>query len=181
MPDELRIAPTDALQPDDLRRIRALMDVAFGTGDERFQEDDWRHALGGTHFLLEVDGVLVSHASVVERRLEIGGRLFRTGYVEAVATAPDRQGQGHGTTVMRAVTEHLHATFELGALGTGAHRFYERLGWETWLGPAYLRTSEGLQRTSDEEGYILVLRTPSSPPFDLAEAISCEWRSGDVW
>jgi aminoglycoside 2'-N-acetyltransferase I len=82
---------------------------------------------------------------------------------------------------MRAATEHIRETFELGALGTGAHRFYERLGWQTWRGPAYLRTSEGLQRTPDEEGYILVLRTPSSPPFDLAEPISCEWRPGDVW
>ena len=181
MSDEVRIAPTDALEPEELRRIRALLDAAFGTGDEQFQDEDWRHALGGMHFVLEVDGALVSHASVVERRLEIGGRPFRTGYVEAVATATDRQGQGHGTEVMRAATEHIRETFELGALGTGAHRFYERLGWQTWRGPAYLRTSEGLQRTPDEEGYILVLRTPSSPPFDLAEPITCEWRPGDVW
>jgi len=181
MSDQVRIVPTHALPPADLRAIRALMDAAFGTGKEAFADDDWQHSLGGTHFLLEVEGEIVSHASVVERQLEIGGRPLRTGYVEAVATAPDRQGRGYGTAVMRAATEHIRETFELGALGTGEHHFYERLGWETWRGPASVRTPEGETRTPDEEGYILVLRTPSSPPFDLAEPISCDWRPGDVW
>ena len=157
------------------------MDVAFGTGEEAFGDEDWEHAIGGTHFLLELDGAIVSHASVVERALEIGGRPFRTGYVEAVATAPDRQGRGYGTAIMRAASEHIRGSFELGALGTGAHRFYERLGWETWRGPAYVRMPDGETRTPDDEGYILVLRTPSSRPFDLTERLSCEWRPGDVW
>lgn len=157
------------------------MDTAFGTGDEAFNDDDWAHALGGLHFVLDLDGEIVSHASVVERTLEIGGRPLRTGYVEAVATAPGLQGRGHGSIVMDAVTEHIRATFELGALGTGRHAFYERLGWQTWLGPATVRSREGEQRTPDDEGYILVLRTPTSPPFDLTEPISCDWRPGDVW
>lgn len=177
----LRGLPTDALTPDELRVIRALMDSAFGTGEEAFADEDWAHALGGQHFILDVDGGMVSHASVVERVLEIRGRPFRTGYVEAVATAPNRQGQGHGSLVMEAATEHIRSTFELGALGTGRHTFYERLGWEAWRGPAFVRLPDGEQRTPEEEGFILVLRTPSSPPFDLAEPISCGWRPGDVW
>ncbi|HYN68632.1 MAG TPA: GNAT family N-acetyltransferase [Candidatus Eisenbacteria bacterium] len=181
MTPRLRRLPGDALTPDELRAIRALMDTAFGTGDEAFNDDDWAHALGGLHFVLDLDGEIVSHASVVERTLEIGGRPLRTGYVEAVATAPGLQGRGHGSIVMDAVTEHIRATFELGALGTGRHAFYERLGWQTWLGPATVRSREGEQRTPDDEGYILVLRTPTSPPFDLTEPISCDWRPGDVW
>jgi aminoglycoside 2'-N-acetyltransferase I len=181
MSDAVRTVATDALRPGELQEIRSLMNVAFGTGDEAFADADWEHALGGTHFLLEADGAVISHASVVGRALEIGGRPFRTGYVEAVATAPDQQGRGHGTAVMRAVSDHIRAGFQLGALGTGAHAFYERLGWQTWRGPAFVRTPEGLARTPDEEGYILILRTPSSPPFDLEEPISCEWRPGDVW
>jgi aminoglycoside 2'-N-acetyltransferase I len=161
--------------------IRALMDTAFGTGDEAFNDDDWAHALGGQHFVLDLDGQIVSHASVVERTLEIGRRPFRTGYVEAVATAPDLQGQGHGSIVVAAVTEHVRSMFELGALGTGRHAFYERLGWQTWLGAAFVRSPDGEQRTPDDEGYILILRTPTSPPFELTEPISCDWRPGDVW
>ena len=157
------------------------MDVAFGTGDEAFQDDDWAHALGGLHFVLDLDGEVVSHASVVERTIEIGVRPLRTAYVEAVATAPNLQGHGHGSIVMEAASAHIRESFELGALGTGRHAFYERLGWQTWVGPAFVRAPEGLQRTPDDEGYILVLRTPTSPPFELTEPISCDWRPGDVW
>jgi aminoglycoside 2'-N-acetyltransferase I len=177
----LRQVPTSALTSDELRAIRALMDVAFGTGEEAFGDDDWAHALGGRHFVLDVDGRIVSHASVVERVLEIGDRRLRTGYVEAVATAPGEQGRGHGSVVMEAVTDYIRSTFQLGALGTGRHAFYERLGWETWRGPAFVRSPEGPRRTPDDEGYILVLRTAASPPFDLDEPISCDWRPGDVW
>jgi aminoglycoside 2'-N-acetyltransferase I len=78
------------MQPD-LAAIRDLLDAAFGQEDEeRFSDDDWDHALGGTHFVLEQDGLVVAHASVVERELHVDGRPVRTGHVGAVETAPDR-------------------------------------------------------------------------------------------
>jgi aminoglycoside 2'-N-acetyltransferase I len=162
--------------------LRGLMDDAFGSEpEERFSEDDWQHALGGTHFVLDVEGEIVAHAAVVERELHVDGRPIRTGYVEAVATAPGHQREGYGSTVMREVDKHIGEQFDLGALGTGEHAFYERLGWETWRGPSYVRTPSGLQRTADDDGYILILRTPTSPPLRLTDPITCEWRPGDVW
>src|SRR5689334_6663695 len=98
-------------------------------------EDDWQHALGGTHFLLEDDAGLVGHASVVERRLYVADRPIRTGYVEAVAIQPARQRHGFGTSLMEVVDQHIVAGFDLGGLGTGDQPFYERLGWEVWKGP----------------------------------------------
>ncbi len=179
----LRIVPTDALTPAEIDATRELMKVAFWDEDEdeRFTDDDWAHALGGVHVVLDLDGEIVCHAAVVERELQIAGRPLRTGYVEAVATAPDRQGQGFGSIVMTEVNAIIRAGFELGALGTGRHGFYERLGWLTWAGPTSVRTPGGMQRTPDEDGYILVLATPASPPLDLTAPISCEWRPGDVW
>jgi aminoglycoside 2'-N-acetyltransferase I len=178
----VRHLTTPELIEPEVEVIRALLDAAFGTDeDERFTEADWQHAVGGVHFVLELDGEIVGHGAVVERELEVGGRPLRTGYVEAVATATDRQGRGAGSALMGDVTAWIRDGYELGALGTGRHHFYERLGWETWRGPAFVRTGEGPRRTPDEEGYLLVLRTPTSPPFDLAESISCEWREGDVW
>jgi aminoglycoside 2'-N-acetyltransferase I len=158
------------------------MDVAFG-GDEaeRFTDEDWRHGLGGVHVVLDLDGVILSHASVVEREIHVAGQPLRTGYVESVATAPDHQGRGYGSTVMTGVNDWIRTRFELGMLGTGRHTFYQRLGWRTWRGPAFVRTPDGLQRTPDEEGFLLVLETPTSPPLDLDAPISCEWRPGDVW
>jgi aminoglycoside 2'-N-acetyltransferase I len=133
------------------------------------------------HFVLEADGEIVAHASVVERELHVDGRPLRTGYVEAVATAPDRQGRGLGSSVMQDVISFIRERFELGALDTGSHGFYERLGWMTWTGPTSVRTADGPIRTPDEDGDVMIVPTPASPPLDLTAPISCEWRPGDVW
>lgn len=187
MPDRrdeprLRRFRTEELGPDRQAAIRALLDAAFGTDEnERFTDEDWRHSIGGTHFVLEAGRMIVAHGSVVERDIHVAGAPLRTGYVEAVATATDRQGEGLGSLLMTAVSDWIREGFELGALGTGRHRFYERLGWVTWRGPSSVRTTHGEVPTPDDDGHILVLRTPRSPVIDLDAAISCEWRPGDVW
>ncbi|MDQ3937918.1 MAG: GNAT family N-acetyltransferase, partial [Chloroflexota bacterium] len=178
----LQRLPTADLTAADVSAIRQVLGAAFGPQpQEAFTEDDWQHALGGMHFLLRAGAEIVSHASVVERELHVAGRPLRTGYVEAVATAPRRQGAGHGSRIMRDIAAYIRQQFELGALGTGSQGFYERLGWLRWQGPTYVRTAVGPQRTPEEDGYVLVLPTPSSPPLDLTAPISCEWRPGDVW
>jgi aminoglycoside 2'-N-acetyltransferase I len=178
----LRRRPTDGLSDDQTRQIRELLAQAFGSSEEdRFEEDDWLHAIGGCHFTLELEGRIVGHAAVVQRVLHVGDRPLRTGYVEAVATAPEEQGRGLGSMLMRDVGDHIRARFELGALGTGRHRFYERLGWLTWRGPSAVRAPDGERPTPEEDGCILVLPTPASPPLDPTAPISCDWRAGDVW
>jgi aminoglycoside 2'-N-acetyltransferase I len=178
----IRRLPTAALTAADISAIRALLWRSFPPGEEGFTEDDWQHSLGGTHFRLEHNGRLAGHASVVERVLHLGPRQVRTGYVEAVAIDPDDQRRGLGTRLMRDVTAFVRDQFDLGALGTGSHRFYERLGWRTWRGRSRVRLPDGTTRaTPDEDGYILVLETPSSPVIDLDDPIACEWRPGDVW
>jgi aminoglycoside 2'-N-acetyltransferase I len=178
----LRQVATADLTSRELAALRVLLWAAFPPGDEEgFTEEDWEHALGGTHFMLAEGGAVIAHASVVERDIQVDGRSLRTGYVEAVATDPAQQGRGMGSIVMAAVTEHISNDFELGVLGTGRHRFYERLGWFTWRGPSAVRTTSGLVPTPDDDGFIMVLLTRSSPPLDPASPISCEWRPGDVW
>jgi aminoglycoside 2'-N-acetyltransferase I len=178
----LRRLRTDELAPAEVAAIRALMTDAFGDEEEeRFTDHDWAHAIGGMHVVLDIDRRIVAHASLVEREIQVGGRRLRTGYVEAVATAPDRQGRGIGTIVMRAIDELIRDGFELGVLGTGSQHFYERLGWRSWLGRSAVRTADGLRPTPDDDGYLMVLDTPASPDLDLSAPISCEWRPGDVW
>jgi aminoglycoside 2'-N-acetyltransferase I len=178
----VRRVSTQDLTTSEIAAIRALLVAAFGTDEEEaFTDDDWEHAIGGQHFVLDLDGEVVAHASVVERELHVGDQPLRTGYVEAVATAPARQGKGVGSRVMAEVTEHILDGFELGALGTGRQHFYQRLGWRTWKGPSAVRTVDGVRPTPDDDGYIMVLATPTSPPLDLNAAITCEWRPGDVW
>ena len=172
------------LEPALVADIRSLMAAAFGDDpDDRFEDADWEHALGGRHVLLVAARTVIGHAAVVPRRLWIAGQAVATGYVEAVAVRPDAQGRGHGSHLMTAVGEHIRSAYELGALGTGRHAFYERLGWRTWQGPTSVRTADRERRTPDEDGYVLVLPTPTTPiaPLDLGAPIACEWRPGDVW
>ncbi len=179
----LRRLQTSELTARERTALRALLDDAFHDDDpeERFDDDDWEHALGGTHVIVDQDGAIVAHASVVERVVRVGDRALHTGYVEAVAVEPGRQGDGLGTVVMEAIDELIRAGFELGALGTGASHFYERLGWRTWAGPTAVRAPDGDRRTPDDDGFVMVLRTPTTPPFEETGPIVCDWRPGDVW
>ena len=177
----MRRVASDELSAEELGAIRETVWSAFADDPEAFTEEDWAHALGGVHFILEEGGTVAAHASVVERELHVGDHQLRTGYVEAVATRPEAQGRGLGSAVMRAVGEYIDGAFPLGALDTGVQAFYERIGWLTWKGPTFVRTDSGLVRTADDDGNVMVRLTPSSPQLDLSAPISCEWRAGDVW
>ncbi len=177
----VRLAPTGDLTPDELRAIRSLCDAAWAGPDEPFDDDDWNHALGGVHVVVEDDGEIVAHGSVVLRMLRAAGVDLAAGYVEAVATLPHRQGRGFGSAVMRTLTEHIDVTYALGALSTGVPSFYERLGWTRWTGPTSVLVDGEPRPTPDEDGALLVRCTPSSPRLDPTGPISCDWRPGDVW
>jgi aminoglycoside 2'-N-acetyltransferase I len=159
-----------------------MLEAAYG-GD-RFSDEDWEHCLGGVHVLGELDGDLVAHAAVVERRLHSGGRALRTGYVEGVAVRGDLRRRGLASEIMREVNDVVGAEgFELGALGDGSGvvGFYRRLGWRAWQGPTEVITPDGPRRTEDEDGFILVLFTVKTPELDVTQPLACEARSGDDW
>jgi len=170
------------LSPEQIAAIRSVLWSAFAATDDPMAESDWEHALGGLHFVVEDGGVIGAYASVAERPIRIGGRLLRTGYLEAVAVAPDRHGRGIGSVLMGEVDGYIRDNFELGALGTGVHHFYERLGWFTWRGESFVREpGGGLRATPDEDGYIMVLQTPSTPALDPKASIECDSRDGEAW
>ena len=171
-------APTDALTESFLRDVRTLLDDAF-EGD--FSDDDWAHSLGGVHVWVSGPTGVISHGSLVERSLVLGSHSLRVGYVEAVATLAGYRHQGYGTRVMEQIGELIRARHPLGALSTGAHAFYENLGWERWRGETFVEGPRRCERTPGDDGDIMILRTPRSPHLDLDADISCDWRRGDVW
>jgi aminoglycoside 2'-N-acetyltransferase I len=177
VPELLRLA-TDEAPGDLLATLRRLMDDAFADG---FSDDDWAHTLGGWHAIVTDGDIVLAHAAVVPRVLEVAGRPFATGYVEGVATTPRRQRQGLGRLAMTEATAYVRAAFELGALSTGSPAFYEPLGWERWGGPTYVRRAGALVRTEDEDDGVMVLRFGPSAGVDLTAPISCEGRRGDDW
>ena len=178
----LRRVTSDELRPEEIEVLRALFAAAWGGGEECFSSTDWDHTFGGTHFLLEDEGRILTHASVVPRHLVTGGVALPTGYVESVATWPDRQGQGHATAVMAEVDAHIDERFVLGALDTGRPSFYQRLGWIVWRGPtSVVSPSGGVTPTPYEDSSVMVRPTPATPPLDLDAELTCDWRPGDAW
>src|SRR5215212_10095879 len=71
------------------------------------QEEDFKNLFSyvhseGLHFFAYRVKELVSHAMVTTRWLQPEGQPFlQTAYVDAVATLPNHQGQGYGSTLMR--------------------------------------------------------------------------------
>lgn len=176
---QIRVIETADLAPDVLDTLRDLCDGAFG---ERFDDNDWQHALGGRHVVAFSGREAMAHAAVVPRELWVDGVLHQALYVEAVATDPSLQGQGIGTQVMESVTELIVADGVLAALSTGSPDFYQRFGWERWRGPTHVRRGDDLVRTPDEDDSVLVLRRGTRlQAVDLTAPIACRERNGDAW
>ncbi len=178
----LLAAQTEELGVDRLDELTRLCEAAFG---EPFA-DTWERVGPGLHVMAEADGRIVAHAMIVDRRIFLGHEMdvaLDAGYVEHVATLPELQGAGHGASVMRDVGRIIGDEYELGALATGSNTFYERLGWETWVGPTEVRTADGERvRSAGQDGHVMILRSPRTPADLALEApIAVEWRPGEPW
>ncbi len=175
---ELRTAHTADLDPAAREAARALLDDTFHGG---VTDADWEHALGGVHALVWDGPALIGHGSVVQRRLLHQGRALRTGYVEAVAVRPDRQGEGHGAALMGALERVLRGAYDLGALGSSEEGtgFYAARGWKLWQGPSSALTPAGIRPTPEEDGCLYVFEL--AVPLDISGELTCDWRDGDVW
>jgi aminoglycoside 2'-N-acetyltransferase I len=182
MTGTLRIAQSEDLQPGELAALTTLCEAAF---DEPFARV-WDRIGPGIHVIAEADGRAVAHAMVIDRSLYFGHEpdtAVDVGYVENVASLPELQGRGHGTTVMREIGRIIRDEYALGALGTGSNAFYERLGWETWRGPTSVRMPDGERvRSPGEDGHVMILRTPrTEPDLDLRCPIAVDWRAEEPW
>jgi aminoglycoside 2'-N-acetyltransferase I len=122
---------------------------------------------------------------IVDRRLYQGHEAdlaIDVGYVEHVATHPDAQRLGHASAVMRRVGDIVAEEYALGGLATGSNAFYERLGWETWRGEIWLAGQGGRRRMPEQEGDVMVLRTPTTPStLDVAAPLLGWAREADPW
>ena len=82
--------------------------------------------------VLAIDGTIVSALRIYDRMVRIGRSLVRCAGVGDVATAPEYQGQGHGSRLLRSTVESLpKEAFDIAWL-TGRPEFYSRFGWHTF-------------------------------------------------
>jgi aminoglycoside 2'-N-acetyltransferase I len=177
----LEVVTADALGDTVRAEIIKLCESAYGEDFSRLFDE----LPGSVHILArDAGGVLVSHAEWVTRWLQPAGhQVLRTAYVEAVATAPAQQGQGHATAVLRRVNAALAAdsTWELGALSPSHPALYARAGWELWRGPLAIRGKNGIEPTPPDER-VMILRLPRTPPTLVTTSLlTAEWRPGELW
>jgi aminoglycoside 2'-N-acetyltransferase I len=177
----LDVVKADALDGAARSEIIELCEGAYGEDFTR-----WFEELPGSVHVLGRDrhGVLVSHAAWVARWLQPAGHsLLRTAYVEAVATAPAQQRQGHATTVLRRLSDVIRndPSWQLAALSPSDPAFYARLGWELWRGPLAVRRDYDIEATPEDE-QVMILRLPSTPvTLVTTSLLTAEWRVGEPW
>ncbi len=172
------IARTEDLSADTRASIIALCIAAFRSHD--FEQMFVHIPAGGRHFLMQRDDQVVCHAVVTTRWLQPTDLPpLKSAYVDAVATLPRYQGQGHGSTVMRHLARNLE-DYAIAGLKTASRGFYERLGWELWRGPLAGRTTDAVVPTPAQGG-VMVLRLPHTPPLSLDGALSIECQPGRIW
>jgi aminoglycoside 2'-N-acetyltransferase I len=153
---------------------------------EAHQEQDFRNLFtyvssGGWHFLAYQDELLVSHALVTTRWLQTENQqLLKTAYIDAVATLPAYQGQGHGSALMRRLASDIDREYLIACLETDHETFYERLGWQIWRGPLAGRGEHGLIPTPEQRG-IMILRLSQTPALDLDSMLTIECQTGRIW
>lgn len=133
-----------------------------------------------THVLGYYNDLLVCHALWVTRYLQVGTNpVMRTAYVEAVATEAKYRQRGFASALMKHVAGEIQ-DYELAALSPFSVAYYERLGWELWRGPLFIRTKDDLLPSLDGEE-VMIFRLPKTPVLDLNAPLSAEWREGELW
>ena len=176
-----RLVPAGELDDATRGEIVALCELAF--------REDFSHFFarlpGATHVLLRDEcGALLSHVCWVERGLQPRGLpVLRAAYVEAMATHPDRQREGHGTAVLRFLVDEIRAAggYELAALSPSVPHWYARRGWKLWRGPLIIRHGQALEPSPAQE-QVMILRLPLTPPtLDMEGSLTAEWREGELW
>lgn len=176
-----RLVHTADLDAESREDARRMVIEAFGGGEISYTEADWEHALGGMHALISHHGALIGHAAVVQRHLLYRNSALRCGYVEGVAVRADWRGQGLAHALMDAVEQVVRGAYQLGALSASeaGRPMYRARGWLPWRGTTSVLAPTGVRRTPDDDASIFVL--PVSVELDTGEAITCDWRDGDVW
>jgi GNAT superfamily N-acetyltransferase len=180
--DVLKIHTWRTAELDEARR-KAIVRLCV----EAHQEPDFENLFtylppDGLHFMAHLDERLVSHAVVTTRWMQPEGQpILKSAYVDAVSTAPDVQGRGYGSAVMRHLASAISSEYEIAGLETADKlHFYAQVGWETWRGALAGRGEHGdLTFTPDQTG-IMILRLPRTPPLNLDGLLSIEI-GGRIW
>lgn len=176
----ISIVHGDDLSDAERNALKALLDEAY--------ETDFAPYLAlfdaPVHVLAWEDDQLLSHACWITRWLQAGdGPLWRTAYVEAVATAAYARRRGLASRLLRTLADAIANSepgYDIAALSPSDDGYYARLGWELWRGKLLERTSASIVNSPEDEE-VMIYRLPTTPDLDLNQPLSIEWRDIEVW
>lgn len=173
---EIKVFDSSALSPSLREEIIALCNRAY--------EEDlgplFETFTGAVHLLGYCESILVSHALWVTRYLQAGaGPLMRTAYVEALATEAGYRGRGYAAVLLKQLIGKVQ-DYDLAALSPSDAGYYQRLGWELWRGPLFIRANGELEASPEDEE-VMIYRLPKTPALDITDPLSAEWREGELW
>jgi aminoglycoside 2'-N-acetyltransferase I len=176
---QVRVRQRGDFTPRELGDLLHWLEDAYDDGPWR--EQHWDEIGPGPHIVAEgTAGELLAHACIAWVPIRIGETTLDTGYLEDVATRPDLRGRGLGSAVVEAAHPLIEANAEIGFLATGSPRFYERLGWVTWLGASSVTELDGsVTSTPEEDGNIMALFVPATPRGISPELPICRPRRDD--
>ncbi len=174
----LRISSSN--EPFSNEKTLEIRELLHGSFEGDFSEQDWQHTLGEYRFLGHIDDELIAHGAVVPRKLIIDGEITTAGYVEAIAVKQTFWRNGHGTALMRAITEHCLSAFSISMLSTDEKAFYRRLGWSEFTGESYVLMDGREVRSAEEDDGLMFLPGLATTKKAINRVV-CELREGDAW
>ncbi|MCW2768397.1 MAG: N-acetyltransferase [Nocardioides sp.] len=131
-------------EPGDQDAVRRVVLDAFGDDGERVADlVDALTADGSRRVSLvaEVDGKVCGHVQLSRSWIDARERLVEVLVLSPLSVAPDRQGQGIGTTLVRAAVEAAAADRAPALFLEGSPDFYGARGFESGASRGFLRPS----------------------------------------
>ena len=159
-----------ATPADDDAVLRVIREAFGAAGDEHGEQVAalWADVRAGDHLLAErvavLDGAVVGHVGISHCWIDARRELVSACLLSPLSTAPERQGQGIGTSLVAAAIEAARGLGRPALFLEGSPAFYSTRGFE----PA---SAYGIEAPS---------RRVPGPAFQVAPFGLEEWMTGRV-
>jgi predicted acetyltransferase len=122
---------------------------------------DWtsEQAIHPVTFLLEEEGVLISHLEVVWKTLQHAGEVYKAYGITGVFTYPAFRKQGYGLQLIQAAKNYIEqkGDADIVIFHSTVKGFYEKVGFERMDSMITLVGDPQNPERSDETGFMLFL------------------------
>lgn len=158
----------------DRQQLRALGEAVYGPDDQSEPLDmTWASTEVSVIVRREAGGDIAAHAGILARECLVDDRRMRIGGIGGVKSHPELRGTGLGRAAMTKAQELLQDRLKVdfGLLVCPDHvvPFYQRLGWEEFLGDLWVEQRGGRIRFTANDPMVYSIRqdAPRTGTIDL--------------